>query len=53
MRKTDEKQPEKQSILNNREPYLDLNLDKVIATLKQNASWYQHAGMTHISSLLE
>jgi len=49
-----EKEDQKEkSQLSNHEPRLDLNLDKAIAALKQNVSWYQLAGMTHISSLLE
>ena len=32
---------------------LDLSLEKAVETLKQQANGYRHAGLTHISSLLD
>ena len=35
-----------------REKALEINIDKALAELERNVSWYRNTGLTHISSLL-
>ncbi len=50
-KKKDNKNPNETHAL--KEEGLELSLEKAIQVIKQQANDYRHAGLTHISSLLE